>query len=311
VTELLARQTFVGRSAELARLRALLSRAEAGAGSTVVIGGEAGIGKSRLVDRFIESAAPAARSLEGACLEAGDDGPPYAPFTEILRELVRGTAPERLPALLGPGRGELVRLLPELALRADQIPGRQDEDSTAQARLFELLLGVFGRLAQERPLVMVVEDVQWADRSTRGLIAFLSRALRDDRVLLVLTTRTDERSAGVRALAFLAELEREEHVERIDVQAFSDDEVGDYLAAMLGEPAESSVIERVLARSDGNPFFIEELVLAGRVGEGALPAVLRDVLAVRIAGRAPRASCISSRPSSTRAATPLSCLTSI
>jgi DNA-binding CsgD family transcriptional regulator/tetratricopeptide (TPR) repeat protein len=273
----------VGRKAELDRLAELLTRARSGAGSTVVVGGEAGIGKSRLVARFAEAAVPRARSLDGACSEAGNDGPPFAPFTEILRELVHGTETARLPALLGPGRAELVRLLPELALRADRVPSHAGDDPTAQSRLFELVLGVFGRLAQEQPLVVVVEDVQWADRSTRGLITFLSRALRDEPVLLVLTTRTDERGDDPATLAFLAELEREEHVERIDLQPFGHDEVGDDLAALLGEPPSSSVVEQMLARSDGNPFFIEELVLAGRVGDGALPSVLRDVLSARIA----------------------------
>jgi DNA-binding CsgD family transcriptional regulator/tetratricopeptide (TPR) repeat protein len=289
VTEVLARRTFVGRTAELARLGELLARAAAGSGSTVVVGGEAGIGKSRLVARFTELAAPTARSVEGACVDAGDEGLPYGPFTEILHDLVRETGPERLPALLGPGRAELARLMPDLAPRAADVPAPVGQDAAAQARLFELILGVFERLTRERPLVIVVEDLQWADRSTRRLIQFLGRALRDERALLVLTTRTDDERADRESLEFLAELEREEYVERIDLHSFGRDEIGDQLAALLGEAPLASTIEQILARSDGNPFFVEELVLAGNVSDPGLPAVLRDVLSARFAGLSPAA----------------------
>ncbi|HYN70779.1 MAG TPA: AAA family ATPase [Candidatus Eisenbacteria bacterium] len=290
MAQLVGRRIFVGRSAELGRLEALLARAAAGAGTTLVIGGEAGIGKSRLLDRFAKGVGDQARTLEGACLEMEEGGLPFAAITEILREVVRTTPDDRLPALLGPGRAELTRLLPELALRAADLAAHGPEsDLSAQARLFELVLGILERISRERPVILAIEDIQWADRSTRKLITFLSRALRDEQVLVILTTRTDERGVDDGTLAFLAELEREEHVERIDLKPFGHDEVAEQVGALTGEAPRAATVERLLARSDGNPFFIEELVLAGATRAASLPVVLRDVLGARIAALSPGA----------------------
>jgi DNA-binding CsgD family transcriptional regulator/tetratricopeptide (TPR) repeat protein len=284
VVEVLSRRAFVGRGVELARLRAILAEATSGAGRTVIVAGEAGIGKSRLLDQFAEAATAAgAVVLEGACLETADDGVPYAPFIEILRELVRETPPERLPALLGPARGVLVRLVPELATRAADLPVPSEPDRASQARLFELILGVIERLARTRPVVVEIEDVHWADRSTRELLGFLVRALRDDPVLLVLALRTDEAGAPVGNLGLVAELEREEHAERLDLAPFGRDEVEAQVRTLLEAPPDAAAVDRLLARSDGNPFYVEELVLAGGDLDRDLPPVLRDVLAARIA----------------------------
>jgi DNA-binding CsgD family transcriptional regulator/tetratricopeptide (TPR) repeat protein len=285
VADLPRRRVFIGRAAELARLRSVLDGVVARReGRTVVVGGEAGIGKSQLIDRFVEETAATARVVEGACIDVADDALPYAPFVDILRDLVRTTPEGRLPALLGPGRAELTRLLPELATRAADLGPAIDLERASQARLFELLLGVFERLADERPLVAVIEDVHWADRSTRDLIAFLSRALRDDAVLLVLTERTDVAAPATDRLEFLAELEREEHVERIDLGAFDRDEVVELASAELAEPPGPELVDRLLARSDGNPFYLEALLAGLGRADAALPPVLRDVLAARVAG---------------------------
>ena len=251
----------------------------------MIVAGEAGIGKSRLLDRLAEIAtSEGALVLPGACLESADGAVPYAPFVEILRDLVRATPAERLPALLGPGRAELTRLLPELALRAADVPPLAELDRAAQARLFELVLGLFERLAAARPLVLELEDVQWADRSTRELVGLLVRALRDDPVLLVLALRTDAQGAAVGNLAFVAELEREEHVERLDIEPFGRDDVEAQVATLLDDTPDPAAVDRLLARSDGNPFYVEELVLAGADRDGDdLPPVLRDVLVSRVA----------------------------
>jgi DNA-binding CsgD family transcriptional regulator/tetratricopeptide (TPR) repeat protein len=284
VVDVLARRSFIGRGAELARLRAALDATTAGGhGRTVVVAGEAGIGKSRLIERFIDEIGEA-WAFTGACLEVAEDALPYAPFVEVLRAVIRETPEAQLPALLGPGRGELTRLLPELAARAGEVGPETDGGRASQARLFELVLGVLDRLATARPVVLVIEDVHWADRSTRDLVGFLSRAMRDDPVLLVLSTRTDASGEALGNLGFLAELEREEHVSRIDVPPFDRDEVLEQATVLLDEPPMPGLIDRLVTRTDGNPFYVEELVLAGG-GDGAtLPPVLRDVLAARIAG---------------------------
>ena len=284
MVDALGRRSFVGRGVELARLRSTLRDVSAGAGRAVIVAGEAGIGKSRLLDRFADVAAEeGALVLQGACLETADGTIPYAPFVEILRDLVRATPAERLPALLGPGRAELARLIPELTIRAADVPAPAEFDRAAQARLFELVLGVFERLAASRPLVVEIEDVHAADRATGELLGFLVRALRDDRVLLILALRTDAQGAAVGNLAFIAELEREEQVERLDLIAFDRDEVQAQVASLLDAPPDPASVDRLLARSDGNPFYVEELVLAGGDLDRDLPPVLRDVLAARVA----------------------------
>lgn len=279
-------RAFIGRGAEGARLRATFDQVVAGrAGRAIVIAGEAGIGKSRLVEQAASDLRSEARILTGACLEMVGDALPYAPFVEIFRAVVRDTPPERLPALLGPGRAELNRLLPELAARAADLDRREAEpDRASQARLFELVLGVLERQAAERPLVVVIEDVQWADRSTRDLVGFLARALRDEPVLLLLTVRTDAAGEPVGNLACMAELEREEHVDRLDLGPFDRDQVAEQAESLVGGGLLPIVIDRLLARTDGNPFYVEELVRAGGAGDGALPPVLRDVISARVAG---------------------------
>jgi DNA-binding CsgD family transcriptional regulator/tetratricopeptide (TPR) repeat protein len=283
LADVLGRRTFVGRSRELARLRDALASTVAGnGGRVVVIGGEAGIGKSSLAARFAVAVQPAVHVLAGSCLEAAEEALPYAPFVEILRTIVREMPDGRLPAVLGPGRAELTRLLPELATRTADLGPPVELDRASQARLFELLLGLFERIAKERALVLLIEDLQWADRSTRDLIDFLSHGLREDRILLVFTTRTDDAGDAIGNLAFLAELERGDDVDRIELRPFDREEVAEQAASLLADAPGPGVVDRLLARSDGNPFHVEELILANAGGSGPLPPVLRDVVRARV-----------------------------
>jgi len=282
VVDLLERRPFVGRERELSRLLGLLDAAAAGDGRTAFLAGEAGIGKSRLLARLDEEAAGRARTETGACLPLGAGALPYAPFVEILRHVVGSVDPATLPALLGPGRGVLTRLLPEIARRESELADAASDDPTAQGRLFELILGVLRRLAAERPLILGIEDLQWADRSTRELLAFLVRTLRDDPVLIVITLRTGEETESRGTLELIAELERDDGVERIDLQPFGRAEIVRQVEALLDRPMERQEVDGLVARSDGNPFFVEELVLAESTGRGAVPSVIRDVLAARV-----------------------------
>ena len=271
---------LVGRGRELAQLRAAVVRTAAGEPGVVLIGGEAGVGKSRLLEEALGDAAVAgARVLTGGCIELGGVGLPLVPLVEALRMLVRSTPAGDLDRLLGPARGELSRLLPELAGGAPPPPAG---GSTAQ--LFELLLGLLSRLGDERPLVLVVEDLHWADRSTLDLVAFLVRAVRGIRVLLVLTYRSDEvdRRSPLRPL--LSGWERLRGVEHLQLDRFSRAEAAAQVRAILGGAAEPGVIDLVFDRSEGNAFFVEELLRTLREGasEHDLPPSLRDVLLSRV-----------------------------
>ncbi|MEU4832991.1 AAA family ATPase [Streptosporangium sp. NPDC023615] len=264
---------FIGRTTELAVLERALGRARAGSASTVFVGGEAGVGKTRLVREFARRSGEA-MVLIGGCLELGTEGLPFAPFTAVLRSLARDLGHDGVAALLpgGTARG-LARLLPEFGE-----PER--EGAEARARLFEHVLGLLEGLAELRPTVLVIEDAHWADRSTRDLLSFLVRYQRADaRLLTLVTYRIDEihRTHPLRPL--LAELGRVDWVTRLELGRLSRREVDEQAASILG--AEQGAVpetdmDLVYARSEGNPLFVEAL-LSGD-GSEALPESLRDLL---------------------------------
>src|SRR5215469_7962138 len=167
----MAAPAFVGRARELAELDAALGRARDGRPSAVLVGGEAGVGKSRLVGEFgaRARATGAARVLSGYCVDLSAEGLPFAPFTGMLRELVRELGADGLAALLpGQGARELARLLPELGE-----PIVQGDPGEARAGMFGQVLALLGHLAEAGPVVLVIEDAHWSDRSTRDLLSFL------------------------------------------------------------------------------------------------------------------------------------------
>jgi predicted ATPase len=280
--------TFVGRTAESARLAAAWDLAAAGTPTVVVIGGEAGVGKSRLVGELVAgSSAAGATVLAGGCVELGGEGLPFAPVVAALRMLTRGLGGAELAtAVPEPAGSELARLLPELGRppAGGAEPPPADPGST-QRRLFGLLLGVLQRLAARRPTILVVEDLHWADRSTRDLVAYLVRNLRHGRLLLLLTYRSDELHRRHPLRPLLAELERDRRVERLELGRFDLGEVAAQLTGILGTAPAARLVERVHARSGGNALFVEELAAAAAAAAGAAPAAaggLREVLLARI-----------------------------
>jgi DNA-binding NarL/FixJ family response regulator len=289
MTATLTSPTFVGRNEELARLAAAGERAATGTPTAVLIGGEAGVGKTRLVGEVVAAArASGATVLVGGCVELGGEGVPFAPLIEALRGVVRDLDEPGLGRLLrGRTRAELSRLLPELASGSVADPGAgapalsvSPGPWSEQGRLFELFLGLLERLGEERPALLVVEDLHWADRSTRDLLAFLVRNLRHGRLLLVLTYRSDELHRRHPLRPFLAELGRGRRVERLELARFGQAEVAAQLAGIQGAPVPAELAERIHARSGGNAFFVEELAAAATDGE--LPPSLRDTLLARI-----------------------------
>ena len=275
---------FIGRTQELARLRQLLARAADGQPLLVVLGGEAGVGKTRLAEQLAAAAEEqGARVLRGGCVPLGEEGLPFAPVTEALRDLADQLDPAVLEAVAGPAQHELARLLPDLAWGDEAAVGGAalGASQTAQGRLFELLLGVVQRLAAAAPLVWVVEDLHWADRSTRDLLAFLAASLRSGRVLVVATYRSDELHRLHPLRRLLGELVRNRRVRRLELPRFSRAELAEQLAGLLSADPSARLVQDIYARSQGNPFFTEELVLAGG-DPGVLPPNLQEVLLTRV-----------------------------
>jgi DNA-binding CsgD family transcriptional regulator len=274
---------FVGRTSELARLRELLARAAGGEPLLVLLGGEAGVGKTRLVEQFAAAAQEqGARVLVGGCVPLGEEGLPFAPVVQALRGLADQLDPAELQAVAGPARPELARLLPDLAWGGEAAAGTAVAGA-GQGWLFELLLGVVQRLAAEAALLWVVEDLHWADRSTRDLLAFLATTLRSGRVLLVGTFRSDELDRRHPLRRLLGELGRNRRVVRLELPRFTRVEVAEQVAGLLGVDPPGRLVDDIYARSDGNPFFAEELLLAGEgVDPGVLPPSLQEVLLTRV-----------------------------
>jgi DNA-binding NarL/FixJ family response regulator len=273
---------LVGRDAELAALMAAFDSAAAAEPGVVLVGGEAGVGKTRLVEEAADRVRLAgARVLIGGCVELGGEGLPFMPLADALRALMRDTPPEELDAFVGPARFELARLVPELDPHAALTATPAGESRTA--RLLELALGVIQRLAADRPLMFVVEDLHWADRSTLDLVTLLVRALRGVRVLVVVSFRSDEIHRGHPLRPLVTGWERVRSVQRIELQRFTEEEVAGQLEAILGAPASRQLVDLVYDRSEGNAFLVEEILGAVQTGADPdeLPMSLRDVLLAR------------------------------
>jgi tetratricopeptide (TPR) repeat protein len=270
---------FVGRIEELQVLEAALGRATNSEPAVVLVGGEAGVGKTRLVAELTaRCATDGTRVLSGGCVPIGDGALPYAPIVEGLRALVGDLGAGAVRGLVGPSWPELARLLPALGVPQ---AGGGPPDQAAQARLFELLLGMLARLSQQMPVTLVVEDLHWADRSTRDLLAFLVRNLRRERLLVVVSYRSDE--PGTDWLGpYLAVLDRSGRAQRVALSRLDRAETLAQLVGILGAAPPAELVDAVFGRSEGNPYFTEELLGAIRAGSGELPPTLQDLLRGRV-----------------------------
>jgi DNA-binding CsgD family transcriptional regulator/tetratricopeptide (TPR) repeat protein len=270
---------LVGRSGELSVLDSALAEAGRGSPPTIMIGGEAGVGKSRLVSEFAErSRGAGVRVLMGGCLELGADGLPFAPFTSVLRALVRDLGAAGVAELLPGGAArELARLLPEFG----EPPETQDAGE-ARARLFEQMLILIERLTEASLLVLVIEDMHWADRSSRDLLAFLVRNQASAGGLLIVATyRSDELHRAHPLRPLLAELDRIGWVTRMDLARLTRQDTGQLAAQITGRKPDDELLAAVYRRSQGNPLFVEALFGEGEPGAG-LPESLRDLLVAAV-----------------------------
>ncbi|HEX6676732.1 MAG TPA: AAA family ATPase [Actinomycetes bacterium] len=268
------RAPFVGRADELGRLDQVVAAVAGGQPRAVLIGGEAGVGKTRLLAEVqARATAAGALVLAGGCIPVGDGALPFACFSQALRRLPRVLDSDALGEVVGPWRSELARLVPGL--------GEPAGAEQSQARLFELLLGLLERLAARSPVVLALEDLHWADQSTIDLLRFLVAALRDDAVALVGTYRSDELDRRHPLWLLLVELGRDPAVERLELARFGREDLAELLAGTLDAPPPAPLLARVLERSDGNPLFAEELLAAEQRG-GGLPGTLQELLLARI-----------------------------
>ncbi|MBX3026368.1 AAA family ATPase [bacterium] len=283
----LAPPPFVGRASELARLEGALAAAAAGQGALYLIGGEPGIGKTRLADELTRrAAADGWATAWGRCWESGG-APAYWPWVQALRALVA-----ELPADLVTSRvaaaPDLLHVLPELRGRLPDPPALEPPDAElGRFRVLDATTSLLRAGAAARPLLLVLDDLHAADHSSLLLLRFLARELRDLRLVVVGTYRQSETAGDPEVAAAFADLVRDGH--RVTLHGLSADAVADYLAATAPARATPATIGAVHAASDGNPLFVSEMVrlwsTPGGAGDGALaiPEELRGTLRRRLA----------------------------
>jgi predicted ATPase len=267
---------LIGRGSQLETLVQLMEQGCAGQGQTVLVTGEAGIGKSRLVTEAVkrlnssrlQARQPAALMLQGHCFEQ-DAVLPYAPLLDVLHTFFASRSPGDIARSLGPTAPELVKLLPELAtllpnLTASPLLAPEQE----KRRLFEALKQFLTRLSATSPLLLIIEDVHWSDDTSLEFLLYLARHMVSHPILLLLTYRGEELHPAL--ARFLAALDRERLAIEFTLVRLSNDEVEAMIHAILHlpPPARIDFLEAIFALTEGNPFFIEE-ILKSLIPEGA------------------------------------------
>ncbi|MGV9898222.1 ATP-binding protein, partial [Streptomyces tendae] len=271
---------LVGREDELARLTGVLERARAGEARAVLVAGDAGVGKTRTLDEVAGRAAAAGTTvLTGHCVDLGDVGLPYLPFTEILGLLA---ADERFASVLA---GHPV---------ADRLLGGGPDDGTDAApsrlRLFEGVAALLTDLADVAPLLLVLEDLHWADQSSRDLLRFLlgrgvlqrpAGGAPGHRLALFASYRADDLHRRHPLRPLLAELVRLPGVERLELRPLPDADVARLVRSLRRRRLPDTTVRRIVERAEGNAFYAEELVAATDAPTGGVPSGLADVLLIR------------------------------
>lgn len=270
-----ATSPLVGRDAELRTLSEALALVAGGAPRTVVIGGEAGIGKTRLLREFLDAHGGEARMLVGQCVDLGDVAAAHTPVIPALRPLVAEMGVERVRELAGAGAAALLALFPELA------PAGAHASVGPIEQFHEAVATVLEAASAETPLVLAFEDAHWIDTASLGLLRFLTRALSSGRILIVVTYRSDDIGRGHPVRRLLGELERDRDAIRMVLTRLPREQVRDLAQGLRGAALREPELAGLMERSEGVPFFVEELVAFDDVLSQGVPETLRELLLAR------------------------------
>ena len=286
---------FVGRRQELAALKAALDEALSGQGRLALLVGEPGIGKTRTARELASYAETrGTRVLWGRCYEE-EGAPPYWPWLQSLRSYIQEQTPEQLQSEMGPGAADIAEVLPEIRHKFTDLEPRPTlEPEQARFRLFDSITTFLKNAAQSQPLMLVLDDLHWADKPSLLLLQFLAREMGGSRLLVVGTYRDVELSRQHPLSDTLAQLSREPVFRRELLGGLSREDTGDFVEVAAGLRPPQGLVESIYLQTEGNPFFIGEIIklLAeqgelreGEIGESPtirIPEGVREVIGQRL-----------------------------
>jgi DNA-binding CsgD family transcriptional regulator len=256
--------SFVGRVSELRALYAALESADQGRGGVVLLVGEPGIGKTRTTEELSSHArAKDASVLWGRCYE-GDGAPAFWPWVQIIRSYIRARNPAALRAEIQAGAADIAALVPELhELLPDLPPVPPIDDAQARFRLFDSIASFLGRAAKSQPLILILDDLHWADTPSLLLLQFLAPDLYKRRILIVCTYRDIEIDNRHPITRLLAELARFRTGMLLTLTGLVENEVARFMTLAVGQPPSAALLSTMMQNTAGNPFFITELMHLG------------------------------------------------
>ncbi|MCH7621130.1 MAG: AAA family ATPase [Chloroflexi bacterium] len=282
---------FVGRQREMAELRGALDDAMAGQGRSVMLAGEPGIGKTRTAQELgSHAAALGVKVLWGWCYER-EGAPPYWPWIQPMRSYIQEKDSAELRSQMGPGASDIAQIVPEVRQQLpDMEPSPILEPQQARFRLFDSITNFLKNAAQSQPLMLVLEDLHWADHSSLMLWEFVSKEISNARVMLLGTYRDVEVGRGHPLSQALGALIREPSFRRVQLGGLSKQDASRLVELSAGVTLAEPSLDLIHSRTEGNPLFLSELVrLVGEenIGAGdswtsALPEGIKDIIGRRL-----------------------------